>query len=75
MRLFLKVRCYIRSEYSNGWLDFVAAPIKFTDILNRTGARREKAPAADIPDVTNTIYTNMSEALLVQTRRAKLENR
>ncbi|XP_042886053.1 uncharacterized protein LOC122262167 [Penaeus japonicus] len=71
-RTFPKVRCYIKSEYLNGWVNAVAAPIKFTDILIGM-VPGVKAPAVDIPDSVADYDTIGSNALRVQTRRAKSE--
>ncbi|XP_063597903.1 uncharacterized protein LOC134774421 [Penaeus indicus] len=73
-RKFPKVRCYIRSKYLNGWVNAVAAPIKFTDVLIGL-VPGVKAPAVDITDhIPNIVTTRTSKAMRVQTRRAKLED-
>lgn len=33
-RTFPKIRCYLSSRFYAGWVDAVAAPIKFADVLN-----------------------------------------
>jgi len=62
------IRCSIKSDFLTGWVNAIAAPIKFTDILIGM-VPGVKAPSVDIPNVKSDCEANI--IMGVQTRGAK----
>ncbi|XP_063587863.1 uncharacterized protein LOC134765248 [Penaeus indicus] len=70
-RNFPRIRCYIKSDFLTGWVNAVAAPIKFTDILIGM-VPGVKAPSVDIPNEVKSDCDNTNIIMGVQTRNSKM---
>ncbi|XP_063601511.1 uncharacterized protein LOC134777606 [Penaeus indicus] len=80
-KTFPEIRCFIKSRFLTGWVNAVAAPIKFTDILIGM-VPGVKMPALDLTGKTNNGKTSAIDkheiasadnlVMEIQTRRGKM---
>lgn len=75
-RSFPEVRCFIKCEFFNGWVNAVAAPIKFADILigmvPGVDMTKINATVNEFKKAGDTVH-NSETIMAIQTRLAKLK--